>query len=71
MRLDYGLFMAERAGLLNTKESRLNRACKMIKEAGIRFSHSGDAEHILSDNGLQWSELTDREQRRVLDCLIR
>ena len=32
MDLEYGLFMAERAGLLNTRKSRINRACAELNE---------------------------------------
>lgn len=71
MDLSYGLFMAERAGILNTKESRLNRACKMIRQAGISIHHPDDAEHILVENKLNFHELTHSEQQRVLDCLRR
>lgn len=71
MDLGYGLFMAERAGLLNTKESRLNRACSQIKRAGVHINHPDDAEQILAQNKLQFSELTHSEQQRVLDCLRR
>ena len=71
MKLEYGLFMAERAGLLNTKESRLNRACSQIKKANITMSTLGEVEQILAENELHFNELTHSEQQRVLDCLRR
>lgn len=74
MELEYGLFMAERAGLLNTKESRLNRVCQELHS--IRISNKWDegameilVEQTLRKNELNWNELSYNEQRRVLDSL--
>lgn len=74
MELDYGLFMAESAGLLNTKESRLNKVCKEL--SGIHAGNDFDkgaieiiVEQVLRKNKLSWCELTYSEQRRVLGHL--
>lgn len=71
MKLEYGLFMAERAGLLNTKESRLNRACSQLREANVNIYNSTAVERILAENELDINELSQREHQRVLDCLRR
>ena len=74
MKLEYGLFMAERAGLLNTKESRINRACAELNE--VRIGNKWDegamevlVNQILRKNELDWNELTHSERRRVLDSI--
>lgn len=74
MELDYGLFMAESSGFLNTKESRLNKACKELSDINIGYNFDNDAikmivEQVLYKNKLSWNELTYSEQRRVLGHL--
>lgn len=74
MDLGYGLFMAERAGLLNTRKSRINRVCAELNEIHIENKWDKGAieiliEEILHKNELHWNELTYKEQQLILDSI--
>ena len=60
MNLGYGLFMAEAEGLLNTHQSKVNRA---VKDAGIMAFDSLD--EVCDYYKLDLSALTSLEKERL------
>ena len=74
MNLAYGLFMAEQEGLLNTRESRINRTCAELNEIHIKNKWDKEEievliEEILHKNELDWNGLTYKEQLLILDSI--
>ena len=59
----YYLYMAEKEGYLNTRESKLQRVIKDIKNAAALVD--GNFELILKQNGIEPDSLTERELRKI------
>lgn len=66
MKLEYGLFMAESEGLLNTHESKVQR---MLRDLKVRYELSGGnptvSEGYFDKFGLTYESLTGEDLRRI------
>lgn len=66
MRLEYGLYMAEAEGFLNTKKSKINAFIKDLKNIKNQGLNPNDyILKLLEKNNLTLEELTEEEARFI------
>lgn len=69
MDLDYGLFMAETEGYLNTRESKLQKVIKEVKRYPAETMPESVFKLVLIENGIKPSSLTSRELNRIKNAI--
>lgn len=63
--LEYGLYMAETEGLLNTRESKLQKVIKEIKKYPAVIMPESAFKQVLMNNGIEPNSLTEKELNRI------
>ena len=61
----YHMFMMEKAGMLNTRESKINAVIKELQACGDAAADLGGQKQCFQNCGLDMNSLTHREVSRI------
>lgn len=69
MNLAYCLYMGEKEGYLSTRESKIQKVIKNIKNYDAAAMPESVFKRVLIENGIEPSSLTERELNRIQDAI--